>query len=336
MSYSSPLLIDTSVVIPTRNRFQHLTATVKSIEAQTYQPKEIIIVDSSDNINYGKQNLQSTIPLQWIFSKPSVCLQRNLGIRAATSDWIFLCDDDLELEKQYMEKLVNHVRTDKSSGAVAGLFLQREKNEWVKNYPMKSFGGLLWKYIFQHGIWGNIDSVKPPLFLKPLHGVINSFYKQRANSQSLAGWPLVTQWSGDVIQTKFYSIGANSLVRKDWLLQSPFNERLDAHGIGDNYGVALGFPLENSIHVLTNAFAYHHHANENRQNENQVKYLRVLALDYFLKKGKVNLATRLFFIWSIFGHCLYSLIRQRKHLGHLCRSFVLVVLNRNPLLIEDR
>jgi hypothetical protein len=41
-------------------------------------------------------------------------------------------------------------------------------------------------------------------------------------------------------------------VRRQWLIRSPFDEVLDPHGIGDNYGVAFGFPSK--IHVLNSAW----------------------------------------------------------------------------------
>jgi len=81
-----------------------------------------------------------------------------------------------------------------------------------------------------------------------------------------------------------YSLGA-SLVKKEWLLQSPFDEVLDRYGIGENYGVIAGFPTS-SIHVLNNTFVCHHQEPANRLQKPLQYYRRVLALDYFIHSKK--------------------------------------------------
>lgn len=303
-----PLSFKISVVIATRNRFDRVSAAVRSIEAQSLLPKEIIIVDASDN-DLG-ESLKSFVPLKWVKAQPSVCAQRNLGIKSASSDWIFLCDDDIELAKDYLEKLAQYAQQKNSTGALAGLLLQKEKGEWVKNYPVRSFRDLFWRFVFQQSVWGDIQ-VRVPTLLGPLHRLIVSFYARRGNSTTLGGWPLITQWNEPVIQTRFYSLGAN-LIRKEWLLQSPFDESLDAHGIGDNYGVAQNFPAGSSIHIVTSTFAYHHRANENRLNQSNARYLRFLALHYFLRKSKAGTMTILFFYWSLVGYSIYSLTKDRR------------------------
>jgi hypothetical protein len=68
---------------------------------------------------------------------------------------------------------------------------------------------------------------------------------RKGNHISKAGWPVISDFSGDYFKTPLYSLGA-SLVRRDWLLRSPFDEVLDRHGIGEHYGVIAGFPVTNS------------------------------------------------------------------------------------------
>lgn len=321
---------DISVVIATRNRFNSLQSTIRSIEGQTFSPKEIIIVDSSDDKDFGKENVKSTCQVIWLFSNPSVCAQRNLGIRSATSDWIFICDDDIELDKNYFQKLVDYARQRPEVGAIAGLLLQQEQGKWVKNYPVRSFRDLVWRFVFQHSIWGDIE-VKSPWLFGLFHKRIIAFYNRRKNSTTLAGWPLITQWNEPVIRTNFFSLGAN-LIRKDWLLQSSFDEMLDSHGIGDNYGVAQNFPGEFPIIVITSTVAYHHRATENRINFGRARYLRIIALHYFLMKKEPTTTTKVLFVWSVMGHCLHSLIRDRQNLGYLFRALIDVTVKGNPYL----
>src|SRR5690606_21956500 len=97
----------------------------------------------------------------------------------------------------------------------------------------------LWKYIFGLSVWGAIKC--GPAWLKRC-------YNRKGNHITKAGWPVITQMSGEFYITPVYTLGA-SLVKRDWLLQSPFDEVLDRNGIGDNYGVAMGFP-EMGIHIV--------------------------------------------------------------------------------------
>jgi len=315
-----------SVVIPTRNRPDFMERVLTSLHGQTRKPDEIVVIDSSDDTTYKNKLIEkySGIPLTWLSSAPSVCIQRNLGIRAATGDWIFLCDDDIELCSDYLEKLDEHVQRNPSCGALAGVLLQQEGTDWVSSYPVKKYRDLLWRTIFQLPIWGELENIASG----PLLGVIKRFYHKRGNARTLAGWPLITQWKEPYFQTKIYSLGAD-VVKKQWLLNSPYDEVLDPSGIGDNYGVAMGFPGEHPIHVVTSVVAYHHRAIQNRLERPLAYYRRILALHYFLKKeNSISIA---WFLWSLVGNTGYALFSGNwKMVSTTLRAMGLVIVNKNP------
>lgn len=305
-----------SVVIATRNRQESLQRTLDSLSQQTLLPKEIIIVDASDSRPSVKIPT-SAIPVKWLFTRPSVCAQRNLGIREACTDWIFICDDDIELERNHFFDLSNYCENN-SFCAAAGLLLQKEKEKWVKNYPVTKISLLIWRFIFQQSIWGEIH-VNASGLSKPIINILKSFYRKRGNFQTLAGWPLITDWNETGFKTKFFSLGA-TLIKKEWLLASPFDEALDSHGIGDNYGVALKFP--GMIHVLSSTYALHHKAEENRLSEVSTRTKRILALNYFQRKNLAGIKTRAFFFWSLIGFICYSLLRDRKNFIRYVKTFL--------------
>jgi glycosyltransferase involved in cell wall biosynthesis len=325
-------MTEVSAVIPTRNRPRHVRNILQSFANQTFSAKEIIIVDASDDCSYQVDLTREfhTLPLTWLTALPSVCIQRNMGIRKAKANWIFLCDDDIQLPPDYLEILVEYTLQNSNCGVVAGRLLQLEGDQWVDQYPVTRFYDLVFRFIFQQGIWGNIDSVKAPFFIKPFYFLILRFYRVRGNSDSWAGWPLVTHWAGEVVQTRFYSLGAN-LIRKDWLIQSPYDEVLDANGIGDNYGVAMGFPGEKPIHVLSATKAYHHRANENRLTKSIILYRRILALHYFLKRNKPSVLTSAIFLWSLAGNTAFYLLKNDRPsaAAHIC-ALGLILTGQNP------
>jgi glycosyltransferase involved in cell wall biosynthesis len=147
-----------SIVVPTRNRKDHVITLLKSIALQEFPPKEILIVDSSDDCSYHAEitSAFSTMPLKFLISKPSVCVQRNVGIKAALYDWVLLLDDDIEIENNYLKSLSEYIQKNPACGAVAGRLLQKEGAVWVDQYPPDSVSGLIFKFLFQLPVWGDV------------------------------------------------------------------------------------------------------------------------------------------------------------------------------------
>lgn len=105
-----------SVVIPTFNREDKVIKAISSVLAQTFQPKEIIVVDdgSTDSTIF---KIQETFPNSFdgirIFSleHKGVSHARNRGVEKAAGDWIAFLDSDdewlpekLERQWKYCEK----------------------------------------------------------------------------------------------------------------------------------------------------------------------------------------------------------------------------------------
>jgi len=263
-----------------------------------YPIYEVIIVDSGEDALPAKDySAFNKFRIEYIRSEKSVCIQRNIGIRKATSDWVFLCDDDIEIPEDYLEKLVKHIEAYPATAAVSGSWLQKEGEEWKATYPENSAARLIWKYIFQLSIWGEINSAAHNVFTKK----VKKYYGRRGNHISRAGWPVLTDFSGEYFTTPVYSLGA-SLVKKEWLIHSPFDEVLDRFGIGDNYGVIVDFPVP-VIHVLNNTVVYHHQEPMNRLQRPLQYYRRALALDYFIKtKKNLEGVKRISLLWSLIGN----------------------------------
>ena len=316
-----------SVVIPTCNRKARLLSLLQNLDQSSYPIYEVIVVDSGeDKLLVGEYSTFKNFCIQYLQSEKSVCIQRNIGIQAAASDWIFLCDDDIQIEPDYLNKLAFHINSNPEAGAVSGLWLQKEKSEWTAKYPERSSLRIMWKYIFQLGVWGEI-SCKDNNFLLAR---IKHYYKTKGNHLSRAGWPVITDFSGEYFTTPLYSLGA-SMVKKDWLLQSPFDEVLDPHGIGDNYGVIAGFP-DAKVHVVTNAFAYHHYEMANRLNKPLQYYRRVMALDYFIKcKKQLNKIKKTWLLWSLTGNLLeFFITRNKVMIRPALKSIWEIATRRNP------
>lgn len=288
---------------------------------------EVIVVDSGDDRLLPTDHACfANLNISCLRSESSVCIQRNKGIRAAASPWIFICDDDMEVPAGYLSKLSAHVEDHPQTGAVSGIVLERGHGEWQAGYKVTSAKELFIKYIFGLSIWGNIQVSKNNRFINK----IKTYYINKGNHISKAGWPVVTDFSGEYFTTPLYGLGA-SLIRKSWLEISPYDEILDQHGIGDNYGVAMGFPTI-GVHVLNNAFVYHHKGTANRLQKPLQYYRRVMALDHFIKtKQNLRQVKKRWLLWSLFGNTLISLLKgDRLMISPSFKSFLHVFLGRSP------
>jgi len=325
-----------SIVIPTRNRKESLLKTLQAASRQLYPAAEIIIVDAG-NEPIGFETLSKAFPqapIRYFTSRPSVCVQRNLGIQMATSPYILLCDDDVEMPEDYLLKLTTYTSAHEEAGIVTGLFLQKNKNaEWEYQYRTSSLLKCIWHFIFQLSCWGDLEDIKANFITAPLLRYIKQWYEKRGNTYSLAGWPLLTNFTCPVTRTAVYTLGA-ALIKKEWLLASPFEEKLVPNGIGDNYGVTHNLPEPQPIHLLTGAFVWHHHAPENRLKIITAYRYRVYALHYFLVNSKKFTAiNRLFFYWSMLGNLLFQTFGLQGKLAATSMStIVILMLGQNPYL----
>jgi GT2 family glycosyltransferase len=114
-----------SIVIPTKDRPQDIIRCIGSILIQALLPDEIIIVDASDG-----QKLKSRIGafksgkinFIYIHTRPGLTYQRNVGIATSSGDIIIFLDDDVILDKEYIQNIMKVFENDlkKNVGGVTG------------------------------------------------------------------------------------------------------------------------------------------------------------------------------------------------------------------------
>ena len=180
-------------------------------------------------------------------------------------------------------------------------------------------------WLFQLSVWGTLP---PPEHLGPLGRLARRRLLAAGNGLSHAGWPVNIDFSTGVVRVAVYGLGA-AVIRRNWLLASAFDESLDSHGIGDNYGVALGFPCASPpepmlygpaealraslpIEILTSLSVRHHKSSAGRLDAAPAHELRVRALVRFVSQQvRFRWHHRAALIWSLFGLALLALARGR-------------------------
>jgi len=292
-----------SIVIPTRNRLDSLNRALRSLSLQTCAAAEIIIVDSSDEPLKKEQLGYDFQQLTIIHSKPSVCLQRNIGIEKSASDFIFLCDDDVEIPENYLEILSNHLQKNTADTVVSGLVYERRGNEWHYAEKRKSFLKLLFASTFGLSVWTEIN---PEDF--PKNAIVQKFvsrYLQKGNRIATSGWPIVISYSKPIFRTPIYSLMA-SLVRAEKIKPVLFETAFYENGIGDNYDVLVG--MSSDVAVITDLKVLHHEDKINRVSNKIAYYYRIAALHFILLKHKrFTFSNVVFLTWSLVGNSILFL-----------------------------
>ncbi|APF27170.1 glycosyltransferase like 2 family protein [Clostridium sporogenes] len=101
-----------SVIIVTYNRIKYLERALKSILSQSFSNFELILVNNGSTdgtyelcTNYAKKDFR--IKVINIRENHGASRGRNIGINAASSEYITIVDDDDYCEKEMLEHLVN-------------------------------------------------------------------------------------------------------------------------------------------------------------------------------------------------------------------------------------
>lgn len=108
MSRTAPI----TVVIPTRDRWDLLERTLRSVRRQLVRPAEIIVVDDHSTIE-APESLKAGVILLRLRSPAGVAVARNIGWRAAQTEFVaFLDDDDLWAPTKLQEQQRQLAQTD--------------------------------------------------------------------------------------------------------------------------------------------------------------------------------------------------------------------------------
>ena len=132
------------IIIPTKDRIKELKTTLSFLNNNNFFFKKIIIVDAS---NFEiKKEIKKTISnynldIELVDSKPSTCLQRNVGFNFLNNDeYIMFLDDDNIFNLDAFYKMQIFLKTHKNFVGVA--FNQ------VYNYQYNFFDKLKKNFIF--------------------------------------------------------------------------------------------------------------------------------------------------------------------------------------------
>jgi glycosyltransferase involved in cell wall biosynthesis len=140
-----------TVAIPTLNRPGDMAAFMPTLAFQTVLPDEFIVVDAGDTSALEAEMEQALgdtgITLKYLRSERGLCLQRNVALDHATGDIIFFFDDDVELQPDYIEKVMEcfSMETSPRVGCVQGTLIDPPATiDGWKSKVYRTFGLTHW------------------------------------------------------------------------------------------------------------------------------------------------------------------------------------------------
>lgn len=117
-----------SVIIPTKNRPTALAAALKSIDAQTVRPDEVIVIDQSAGAPYA--------------SISGLTVARNVGVERARGDILLFIDDDVTLHPDFVANLLRAYKENPGVTGISGI---------PDNYSPPGGFYVRWSKVFMRG-----------------------------------------------------------------------------------------------------------------------------------------------------------------------------------------
>lgn len=117
-----------SVVMPTRNRAERLAGAIASIDAQTYDHWQLVVVDdgSADDTPALLAARAADEPRLRVETTAGVgaAAARNVGLRAASGDWVAFLDDDNVMHPGWLRAIAEYVGRSPDCRALFGAQLR--------------------------------------------------------------------------------------------------------------------------------------------------------------------------------------------------------------------
>jgi len=162
-----------SVVIPTRNRREHLEECLKSLFEANPLPNEVIVLDAGSTDGTEEAVKQYSITFVRV-NEPNRQRQRNIGLSKTTGEIVVFLDDDVVIDKPALRHIMNAYSID--VGGVGGRILPYGM---PRNYWVAACGNIVGKVRNDGVVIGNFDiPLKKSKEVDCLQGCFMSFRRE--------------------------------------------------------------------------------------------------------------------------------------------------------------
>ena len=104
-----------SIIIPTKDRTEEIKSTINFLSCNHFFFNELIIIDSSEESNDLKFYIKKfNFKIKYFNSKPSISLQRNIGLKNIDKDnnFVMFLDDDIKFNKGALNNMKNFIENN--------------------------------------------------------------------------------------------------------------------------------------------------------------------------------------------------------------------------------
>jgi GT2 family glycosyltransferase len=127
-------MTEISVVIPTKDRVQHLRRTLPIFLAQPEVAEVVIVIDgcSDDTLDYVKSAAAADERVRYVDNviNKGLPYSRNRGIESVTREYVFTGEDDIEVTENFFAILLGHLH-DTGADIISGRNIFRSERESV-------------------------------------------------------------------------------------------------------------------------------------------------------------------------------------------------------------
>jgi len=278
-----------SVIIPTKNRPEDLKKLLKSLRKQTVLPKEIIVVDDSDDdktkdlVEYIRSEfLNNKVRIKYLRGgEEGVAEKRNIGLSHTIGDICLFIDDDIIINKNYIKKILEVYETHPNALGVGGYII----NEPL---PFSSLSNSIKRVLFVFHFTPDACRVRPIGISLP--------------------YPLTK-----IINCEWLN-GGTASYKREIFKDFRWDEILKAYSISEDkdlsYRICKRFP--NSLFMTPYAKAIHTKSPAARISKKHVIYMGVAHSTYvFYKNFKQTLRNNVIFVWGLFfGHLILQVLTK--------------------------
>jgi GT2 family glycosyltransferase len=313
--------LQVSIIIPTYNRIDDLSACLASIGIQTALPKEVIIVDDSetDDVRYCIESFQDDFQKIGVLLKyirntagKSLTIARNLGIQNTNGAIILFLDDDVVLDECYVEGILDTYARFPSAMGVQGLIQNIEKT----NYFISLFNRF---FYLGH----------------------NEKLRSRVLPSTSCTYPSIPEGYRSPVLCEWLS-GCNQSYRKEVFLTLQFDEKLTRYSYKEDvdlsYRVFKTWPL--SLYLTPVARCDHNVSQTGRlAKKARIEMEEIYSLYFFYKNIDQKTTNKCIYLWSRAGYLIKNIgivffkIREHRriYIRYLIGAVVLSIHNRGEI-----
>jgi len=128
-----------SVIIPHYNQEAFLSEAIESVQKQTLQPDEIIVIDDNSTLMKPRVPLDSKIRVIYRDENGGIGAVRQQGLEEAKGDWIAYLSADDSWEPEFLEKCMKAAKQYKVKAVYTNYFRINENGKRIQYFEEAHF-----------------------------------------------------------------------------------------------------------------------------------------------------------------------------------------------------